>query len=90
MSAISISAADRLERRLLILAGSFLTAYSLALTLSNAVRLRSWQVEYRWGHWLGLLIWLAVITIAHRQLSRLLPERDPYLFPIAALLTGWG
>jgi cell division protein FtsW (lipid II flippase) len=75
---------------LLLLAGSFLGFYSLALTLSNAVRLRSWQVEYRWGHWLGLLAWLAVAYMAHRQLTRWLPGRDPYLFPVVALLTGWG
>ena len=64
--------------------------YSLALTLSNAVRLRSWQVEYRWGHWLGLLIWVGLVCFAQRQLARLLPRRDPYLFPVVALLTGWG
>jgi cell division protein FtsW (lipid II flippase) len=75
---------------LLLLAGSFLVIYSLALTLSNAVRLRSWQVDYRWGHWFGLLVWVGVIYLAHRQLAHLLPERDPYLFPAAALLTGWG
>ncbi len=85
-----ISPTDRLERRLLILAGAFLGAYSMALTLSNAVRLDSWQVNYRWGHWLGLLVWVGVVYLAHRQLARLLPERDPYLFPVAALLTGWG
>lgn len=90
MAAISFTSTDRLERRLLILAGSFLTLFSLALTLSNAVRLHSWQVEYRWGHWLGLLIWLGVAWIAQGQLRQWLPARDPYLFPIAAMLTGWG
>ncbi|HSB66933.1 MAG TPA: FtsW/RodA/SpoVE family cell cycle protein, partial [Anaerolineales bacterium] len=90
MAALSLTLTDRFERRLLILAGLFLTLYSLALTLSNAVRLHTWQVDYRWGHWLGLLIWAGVIWVSHRQLSRWLPERDPFLFPIAALLTGWG
>ncbi len=64
--------------------------YSLALTLSNAARLRSWQVEYRWTHWLGFAIWLGVVWLIHWQLARLLPERDPFIFPITALLTGWG
>ena len=64
--------------------------YSLALTLSNAVRFHNWQVDYRWGHWLGLFVWVGVIWLAHRQISRRLPERDPFLFPIAAMLTGWG
>ena len=79
-----------MEQRLLILAGAFLTLFSLALTLSNAARMHSWQVDYRWSHWLGLAIWLGIAWIIHRQISRLLPERDPYIFPVAMLLTGWG
>jgi cell division protein FtsW (lipid II flippase) len=81
---------DAIERRLLILAGIFLGLYSLAISLSNAVRLRSWQVEYHWFHWLGFLIWVGIIWLAHRQLSNKLPGRDPFIFPVAALLTGWG
>jgi cell division protein FtsW (lipid II flippase) len=87
---MSLPAADRLERQLLVLAGCFLGVYSLALSISNAVRFRSWQVDYRWGHWIGLLIWIGIIYLAHQQLSHLLPERDPYLFPVAGLLSGWG
>jgi len=85
-----ISTTDHTERRLLIVAGAFLAVFSLALTLSNAARLRSWQVDYRWSHWLGLAVWLAIAWLAHRQLSRHLPNRDPYIFPVAMLLTGWG
>jgi cell division protein FtsW (lipid II flippase) len=81
---------DRTERRLLIVAGAFLAVFSLALTLSNAARLRSWQVDYRWSHWLGLAVWVTVAWLAHRQLSQHLPERDPYIFPVAMLLSGWG
>ncbi len=33
---------------------------------------------------------MGVIWLAHRQLARFLPERDPYLFPVAAFLSGWG
>ncbi len=86
----SISSTNRLERSLLILAGSFLGVYSLALSLSNAVRLRSWQVDYRWTHWLGFAVWFVIMLLAQKQLARLLPDRDPFLFPIASLLTGWG
>ncbi len=90
MSAHLISPTDQTEKRLLILAGAFLGTYSLAITLSNAVRLRSWQVEYRWYHWLGFVIWIGLVWLLHRDFSRRLPERDAFLFPIAALLTGWG
>ena len=90
MSAHLNSSTDRIEQRLLILAGAFLGIFSLALTLSNAARLRTWQVDYRWTHWLGFAIWVGVVWLIHRQLSRLMPERDPFLFPLAALFTGWG
>jgi len=90
LSAHLISSTDQTERRLLILAGAFLGLFSIAITLSSAARLRTWQVEYRWYHWLGYVIWIGLIWLAHRGLSRQLPERDPFLFPIAALLTGWG
>jgi len=72
------------------LAALFLIAYGIILTLSPSVRAHSWLVSYRWEHWLGVAVWLAVFSFAYRRLSRSLPDRDPYLFPIAALLTGWG
>jgi cell division protein FtsW (lipid II flippase) len=81
---------DRIEQRLLILAGAFMGIYSLSLTLSNAARLRSWHVDYRWSHWLGFVIWVALAWLVHKQLSHRLTERDPFLFPVTALLTGWG
>ncbi len=28
--------------------------------------------------------------VAHRQLSRYAPDRDPYIFPLLSLLSGWG
>jgi cell division protein FtsW (lipid II flippase) len=84
------SSTDRTERRLLILASAYLGVFSLALTLSNAARLRSWQVEYPWMHWLGFAVWAGVAWLAHRLLSQWLPERDSFLFPLTALLTGWG
>jgi cell division protein FtsW (lipid II flippase) len=90
LSAHLISSTDQTERRLLILAGAFLGLFSVAISLSNAARQRSWQVEYRWYHWLGFVIWVGLVWLVHRELSQRLPERDPFLFPVAALLTGWG
>ncbi|MBN1145710.1 MAG: FtsW/RodA/SpoVE family cell cycle protein [Anaerolineales bacterium] len=81
---------DGLQARLLGLAGLFLGLYALALTLSPAARARSWQVDYRWEHWLGMLAWLVVFYLAHVQSARWLPRRDAYLLPLAGLLSGWG
>jgi cell division protein FtsW (lipid II flippase) len=81
---------DRIQGRLLNLAALFLFLFSLALTFSPAVRWRSWEVDYRWDHWIGYAVWLSVFIVAHVQTTRRLPDRDPYLLPIGALLSGWG
>jgi len=77
---------------LLRLATLFLGAYALALTLSPAVRDRSFDGlgELRWAHWLGILVWAGGFFLIDYQARRWLPNRDPYLVPLAALLSGWG
>ena len=80
---------NKTESRLLQLAALFLTFYSLILTLSPAVRARSWDADYRWGHWAGFTLWAVLTWLIHVRL-RELPEHDPYLLPLASLLSGWG
>ncbi len=82
--------AERRESTLLWAAGIFLVLFAVTLTLSPAARESSWNVALRTGQWLGVLIWLAAFAVAHRLVSRYLPDRDPYLLPVAALLSGWG
>jgi cell division protein FtsW (lipid II flippase) len=79
-----------IQSRLLKLAALFLALNALALTLSPAVRARSWEADLRWSHWAGLAAWALVVFLVHRQFTRYTPDADPYLFPIAALLSGWG
>ena len=85
---------DRIQGRLLVIAGLFLFVYSLLLTLAPAARLRSWQelavLDYHLGQWVIFAFWAGLFTLAHRQTIQHLPERDPYLLPVAALLSGWG
>ena len=80
----------QIQSRLLRLAGIFLFLYALILTLAPAARARTWAVEFRWSHWLGLAVWTIIFTLAHHLSNRRLPDADPYILPIAALLTGWG
>ncbi|MCC6955186.1 MAG: FtsW/RodA/SpoVE family cell cycle protein [Anaerolineales bacterium] len=75
---------------LLVFAGAFLAFYALHLSLSPAVLQRSLSGPFRWGHWLGLLVWAAVFGTAHLQSLRRLTGHDPYLLPAVALLSGWG
>ncbi len=80
----------KIQARLLTFAAAFLVLYSVILTLAPAARSRSWDVDYRWSHWLGLAAWLIVFFFLHLQTRRRLPEADPYLLPLAALMSGWG
>ena len=80
----------RTERILLVLSAIFLVLYASILSFAPVVRARSYDVDLRWTHWLGVLVWLLVFYFAHREISRRLPARDPYLLPIAGLLSGWG
>jgi len=81
---------NQTQSRLLQWAALFLFLQSVILTLAPAVRERTWDVDYRLSHWLGFLVWGLFTFFAHRALIKLLPECDPYIFPAAALLSGWG
>ncbi len=81
---------DERESRLLSAATLFLALYSLVLTLAPAVREHTWAVTYRYSHWIGFAVWAGGIFAAHRIAARQLPDRDPYLLPLAAMLSGWG
>lgn len=81
---------DHQQSRLLTLAAIFLFLYSIILTISPAVKAHTLSVPYRWTHWIGFAVWLVAWIGLHRLTVRRLPDRDPYLLPIAGLLTGWG
>ncbi len=74
----------------MVLALVFLMLQSIILTLAPAGRERSWDVALRFGHWPMLLVWLAATWMVHRLLRKRLPDGDPFIFPIATLLSGWG
>jgi cell division protein FtsW (lipid II flippase) len=79
-----------IQGNLLKLAAAFLSLQALIITLSPAVRARTWNVDLRWSQWVALLIWALFAYRAHRSINKHLPDSDPYLFPAAALLSGWG
>ena len=74
----------------MLLAALLLVAYALALTFAPAVRYHAGGERYVFTHWAGVAAWLLVFLLLHRQVSRKIPNRDPYILPITALLTGIG
>lgn len=79
-----------IQSNLLKVAACFLVLQSLIITLAPAVRARTLDVDLRWSHWLALIVWLLIAVRAHHSIVKYLPDADPYLFPIAAFLSGWG
>ncbi|MEI7990359.1 MAG: FtsW/RodA/SpoVE family cell cycle protein, partial [Chloroflexota bacterium] len=84
---------NKIEKRLLQVACLFLLTAGLALTLAPLVRARTTTLDWhelRGSHWIPLLLWAGGFSLLHTQLKRWMPQRDPYLLPCAALLSGWG
>ncbi|HUG35250.1 MAG TPA: FtsW/RodA/SpoVE family cell cycle protein [Anaerolineales bacterium] len=79
-----------IQSNLLKIAVGFLVLQSTIITLAPAVRLRSLDADYRWTHWIAVFVWALLIFLIHNAIIKYLPDADPYLFPAAALLSGWG
>jgi cell division protein FtsW (lipid II flippase)/cell division protein FtsI/penicillin-binding protein 2 len=71
------------ERLLLALAGLFVIVGAVTLSLAE---LDQWSPL----HWSLVLVWIICFGAAHLVLCRCAPERDPFMLPLAGLLTGWG
>ena len=78
------------QGNLLKLAAVFLFLQALIITLAPAVRARTWDVDYRWSHWIAYFVWGLFVLRTHQSIIRQLPDSDPYLFPMTAFLSGWG
>src|SRR5689334_2689478 len=81
---------DTTQVRLLRWTALFLFLYSIILTLSPAVRERTWNVDYKFAHWFAFIVWLICAYVANVATSRYLQDRDPFLYPAIAFLNGWG
>ncbi len=73
----------RREGILLLLTAVFVFGGAVNLSLA-------WEGAVIWAHLWAPLVWLALMGAAHALLRRFKPQRDPFLLPLLALLTGWG
>ena len=81
---------DRLQSRLMVIAALSLLTYAITLSLAPIVRLQSVTQTTHFTHWIGFGVWGLCFGLLHHQTSRKLPHRDPYLLPVAAMLSGIG
>ncbi|HQU36845.1 MAG TPA: FtsW/RodA/SpoVE family cell cycle protein [Anaerolineales bacterium] len=79
-----------IQSNLLKLAAVFLVLQSIILTLAPAVKMRTLDADLRFSHWIALFVWGLLVFLIHRAIVKYLPDADPFLFPTAALLSGWG
>ena len=68
------------ETSLLALGGAFVAVNALALAL----------LREDWRPLVSLLVWTGCAVAGHVLLNRRLPRRDPFFFPLAMFLAGWG
>ncbi|MDP2965448.1 MAG: FtsW/RodA/SpoVE family cell cycle protein [Pelolinea sp.] len=68
----------------------FLGLFSLILTLSPAVKYRSWSADLVWSHWLGFILWCAGFFWFLKLTKKYLNLNDPTLVSVFGLLIGWG
>jgi hypothetical protein len=66
-----------IQGNLLKLAAAFIFLQTLTITLAPAVRLRTWDVDFRWSQWVAFLLWGIFVLRAHRSIlivyRRLIP-----------------
>jgi cell division protein FtsW (lipid II flippase) len=79
-----------IQGNLLRIAAVFLILQTSIITLSPGVRVHTWETDFRWSQWIALALWVFFSWRTHDSILRRLPDADPYLFPAAALLSGWG
>ena len=79
---------DQIQNRLLIIAAVIIGLMAIVLTLAPAIRRHSGIEDFQFQHWFGAIIWVLCFGFLNAQTKRHLQNRDPFLLPAVALLTG--
>ena len=87
---LSIRSLGKKNRSFIIFPVFILFLLSITLTLSRAIRYRSWEVSLRWWHWIGFIIWIISYIFLFSTIRKLYPNKQFILFSSIELLTGIG
>ncbi len=64
--------------------------YAVALAVASGTRLHSQTLLISAEYFVPFLVWLVGTLLVQRNIRRKLPNRDPWIFPATAALTGFG
>ena len=90
MSIASVNQGSIRKPKFVVWAVFFVFFYAAALSVSTAIRLHVPDFSVKLVFFLPFLVWLFWVLLIQRTLKKKLPNRDPLIFPIVALLSGWG
>jgi cell division protein FtsW (lipid II flippase) len=90
VSVASVNQGSIRKPRFIIWAVFFVLFYAAALSISSAIRLHQPDFNIKLSFFVPFLVWLFWVILIQRTLEKKLPNRDPLVFPIVALLSGWG
>jgi cell division protein FtsW (lipid II flippase) len=76
---------DATHREFLLLVVAIVFVFANAIAISIVT-----DSTLDWDHLYPAFAWMALFISIHLVLRRYRPSHDPFLLPIAALLTGWG
>jgi cell division protein FtsW (lipid II flippase) len=86
---LSISIGQR-EKKILALPIIIIFLLSATLTLSPAIRYRSWSVNLKWFHWIGFFVWMTAYCYLANIIIKRKSNSDYVLFASIQLITGIG
>lgn len=90
MSIASVNQGSLRKPRFVFWAVFFVFFYTAALSISSAIRLHQPGFTVKLIFFLPFAVWLFWVVLIQRTLEKKLPNRDPLIFPLVALLSGWG
>ncbi|MEA4813220.1 MAG: FtsW/RodA/SpoVE family cell cycle protein [Anaerolineaceae bacterium] len=90
MSVASVNKSSIRKPKLILWAVLFVLFYTAVLSISSAIRLHLPDFSIKVIFFIPFLAWLFWVLLVQRALQRSLPNRDPLIFPLVALLSGWG
>jgi cell division protein FtsW (lipid II flippase) len=78
------------ERKILALPIIIILLLSITLTLSPAIRFRSWAVSLRWVHWIGFIVWITAYCFIASIIIKKRLNTDFIIYASIQLITGIG